>query len=61
MEHFVDVIISHIPKASNEIANDLAQHASRYKLMVPNTNSIEGINGVMATMDQQPRASADWR
>ena len=59
LKHFVDVIVSHIPRACNEIANVLAQHASEYKLMIPVVNSIE--NGVMATINYHPSISADWR
>ena len=42
LECFVDVLISHVPKASNEIANNLAQHASGYKSMTPYINTMEG-------------------
>ena len=48
LEHFADVIISHIPRTSNEAANDLAHHAFGYKLMIPDVNTIE--NGNMATI-----------
>ena len=59
LEHFTDVIISHIPRTSNEAAYDLAQHVSRYKLMIPNDNTIE--NGNVVVINHQQRASADWR
>ena len=51
--------MSHIPRASNEVANDLAQHAFGYKLMVPDINSIK--NNVVATINHQPSALADQR
>ena len=41
--------------------NDLAQHASRYKLMVPDMNSIEEISGVEATINHQLSPLANWR
>ena len=59
MEHFADVIISHIPKTTNEATNDLAQHASGYKLMTPDFNNIE--NGIVAIISHRLRASTDWR
>ena len=38
LEYFVDIIISHVPRTLNEIANDLAQHAFGYKFMIPDIN-----------------------
>ena len=34
LEYFADVIISHVPRTCNEIANDLMQHVSGYKFIV---------------------------
>ena len=44
LEHFADIIISHIPRTSNEAANNLAQHASRYRLTILGVNTIENGN-----------------
>ena len=59
LKHFANIIISHIPMASNEVANELAQHASGYKIMIPNVNSIE--NGVVAIVNYQSSILVDWR
>ena len=52
LQHFANVIITHILKSFNETTNDLAQHASGYKLMAPDINSLEQANGVVATISQ---------
>ena len=41
LQQFVDVIIVHIPRTCNEIANSLAHHASGYKLMTSKINKLE--------------------
>ena len=56
LEHFTDVIKSQILKASNEVANDLAQQVFGYKLMVPDINSIK--NGIVAIINHQPSPKA---
>ena len=58
-EYFADVLISHIPRTFNEVANNLAQHASGYKLMILDVNTIE--NGNVLIINHQSRTSADWR
>ena len=59
LEHFADVIISYVSRTSNKVANNLAYHASGYKFMIPDVNTIE--NGNMLVIDHQPGTSADWR
>ena len=52
LEHFADVIISHISRNFNEATNDLAQYATEYKLMPPEVNTIGKDN--MLTISHQP-------
>ena len=59
LEHFADVSISHIPRASNEVANGLAQQASGYRLMLPEVNTIE--EETTAHTDFESKKPADWR
>ena len=57
LEHFDNVIISHIPKTFNEEANDLAQHASGCKHSILDVNTIE--KGSVLTISHQSRTSTD--
>ena len=59
LEYFTNVIISHIPRTSKEIANDLAQHVSGYKFMIPNVNTIKDGNALV--INHQFRVSANLR
>ena len=51
LEHFANVIISHVPKTSNEVANDLAQQAFGYKLIRPDISNVE--EGLVASIHHQ--------
>ena len=52
-------MIMHVPRASNEIANILAQNVSSYKLIpAENTKSPWG-DSMVTTISQQSRASTN--
>ena len=41
LEQFADIVIMQVPQNSNEIANDLGQRASSFKLSIFEINQVE--------------------
>ena len=59
LEHFVDIIITHVCRFCNEVANDLAEHALGYKSITPIINNSKLANAMIATIGQQSSKSAN--